>query len=238
MKLFLACARSFSAPFAAFALLGCVAPHSFAQNLVANGSFEYPQTGGSVTEVPAGSTLLTGWTVSSPVSGGGIDIIRAPYPVLDGNQSIDLTGTPGPGVVSQVITVTPGAEYALSFALSSNGGPYANAVTVFFGGKQVGVFGSPPGGTWQSASIAVSSPTEVTELRFVSNLGGLAGAILDRVALELSCGPADLNCDGEVNSKDLGALLSAWGEPGPTDLDGSGATDSGDLGVLLSAWTG
>ena len=52
-----------------------------------------------------------------------------------------------------------------------------------------------------------------------------------------TCG-ADINCDGGVNSKDLGALLSAWGEPGPTDIDDSGATDSADLGTLLSAWTG
>jgi hypothetical protein len=52
-----------------------------------------------------------------------------------------------------------------------------------------------------------------------------------------TCG-ADINCDGGVNSKDLGALLPAWGEPGPTDIDYSGATDSADLGTLLSAWTG
>lgn len=52
-----------------------------------------------------------------------------------------------------------------------------------------------------------------------------------------TCG-ADINCDGGVNSKDLGALLSAWGEPGPTDIDDSGATDSADLGTLLSEWTG
>ena len=48
--------------------------------------------------------------------------------------------------------------------------------------------------------------------------------------------PADVNGDGQVDSADLGALLSAWGGAGAADLDGSGSVDSGDLGILLSAW--
>jgi hypothetical protein len=51
-----------------------------------------------------------------------------------------------------------------------------------------------------------------------------------------TCG-ADIDCDGGVNSADLGALLSAWGTPGPADIDQSGAADSLDLAILLSAWT-
>jgi len=47
--------------------------------------------------------------------------------------------------------------------------------------------------------------------------------------------PADYDNSGEVDSGDLGTLLSAWGTAAG-DLDGDGDTNSGDLGVLLSAW--
>ena len=57
----------------------------------------------------------------------------------------------------------------------------------------------------------------------ISNSGGGGGC------------PADLNTDGEVDSADLGALLSGWGTPA-ADLDANGDTDSSDLGILLSAW--
>lgn len=47
--------------------------------------------------------------------------------------------------------------------------------------------------------------------------------------------PADYDNSGEVDSGDLGTLLSAWGTAAG-DLDGDGDTNSGDLGILLSAW--
>ena len=45
----------------------------------------------------------------------------------------------------------------------------------------------------------------------------------------------DLTGDGNVNSADLGVLLSAWGDLG-ADITGDGVTNSADLGVLLAAW--
>lgn len=48
---------------------------------------------------------------------------------------------------------------------------------------------------------------------------------------------ADFTLDGHVDSADLSALLSAWGESnGVHDLDGDSVVASGDLAVLLSAW--
>ena len=51
------------------------------------------------------------------------------------------------------------------------------------------------------------------------------------------CAASDLNCDGVIDSADLGVLLANWGGSGAGDIDGSGAVDSADLGALLSAWT-
>jgi hypothetical protein len=47
--------------------------------------------------------------------------------------------------------------------------------------------------------------------------------------------PADLDGDGNVDSADLGILISGWGTPAG-DIDGDGVADSVDLGQLLSAW--
>lgn len=54
-----------------------------------------------------------------------------------------------------------------------------------------------------------------------------------------ACVPADLDCDGDVDGGDLGALLANWGtDDAAADLDGDGIVGGGDLGVLLAAWTG
>ena len=47
--------------------------------------------------------------------------------------------------------------------------------------------------------------------------------------------PADFDGNGEVDSADLGTLLSGWGGAAG-DVNGDGDTDSADLGILLSAW--
>ena len=47
----------------------------------------------------------------------------------------------------------------------------------------------------------------------------------------------DYNCDGEIDSRDLGRLLSQWGTTEPRyDYDGDGIARSSDLGRLLSNW--
>ena len=46
---------------------------------------------------------------------------------------------------------------------------------------------------------------------------------------------ADLDPNGDVDSRDLAALLAAWGT-GAVDLDGDGATTSRDLAALLAVW--
>jgi hypothetical protein len=61
-------------------------------------------------------------------------------------------------------------------------------------------------------------------------------------------GAADLDCDGVVNTLDLGILLSGWtippqtsacggATPCPADINGDGVVNTLDLGILLSSWT-
>jgi hypothetical protein len=50
---------------------------------------------------------------------------------------------------------------------------------------------------------------------------------------------ADVNRDGAVNSLDLAALLSAWGDAGgAADINLDGSVGAPDVAALLSAWTG
>jgi hypothetical protein len=50
------------------------------------------------------------------------------------------------------------------------------------------------------------------------------------------CAPADIDCNGVVDSADLAALLSNWGGKGAGDVDGNGTVDSADLALVLNAW--
>ena len=48
---------------------------------------------------------------------------------------------------------------------------------------------------------------------------------------------ADVNCDGIVDSADLGLILSGWGSDiTQYDIDGDGSVQGGDLGYLLGTW--
>ena len=48
---------------------------------------------------------------------------------------------------------------------------------------------------------------------------------------------ADVNCDGLVDSGDIGMLLSAWSTTyAQYDIDGDGIVAGGDLGMILGTW--
>jgi hypothetical protein len=79
--------------------------------------------------------------------------------------------------------------------------------------------------------------------------GGLpfAGGELPSAATELfspqAVEPADLNCDGTVNTADLLELLGTWGPcprpcppPCPADLNGDCIVATADLLALIAAW--
>jgi subtilisin family serine protease len=50
------------------------------------------------------------------------------------------------------------------------------------------------------------------------------------------CGPADLDCDGEIGPADLALLLADWGGSGEGDIDGDGEVGPADLALLLAGW--
>ena len=108
---------------------------------------------------------------------------------------------------------------------------------------------SPAIDSGSNAAWNVALTTDVAGLaRFydepaVIDSGEGTAPIIDRGAHESqpqppACDLADLDCDGDVDGADLGALLGAWGSGDEgADLDGDGIVGGGDLGILLGAWT-
>ena len=117
-----------------------VAQDAAASNLITNGSFENPVEGAAqgfaAFNIPANSSLITGWNVVQ----GNVDLTNiCCTPAYDGVQAVDLIGddraTGGVfGGLSQTFATTLNQQYTLTFAYSHNlGGSasvYAAQVTV------------------------------------------------------------------------------------------------------------
>ncbi len=123
--------RKFSLVLAGTVLCASLAAPQFAHaNLLINGGLEV--TSGQISAdpslTPSGgliyasnvnhSNALTGWTIG----GASVDIVSTSYwQNTQGNYSVDLVGTPGPGSISQTVTgLTPGTSYLLTFDFAIN----------------------------------------------------------------------------------------------------------------------
>lgn len=160
-------------------------------NLVTNGSFETPVPSRGCV---AGTTSLTGWTVSA----GNIDIDSAipgcgGLPAADGVQWIDLTGSfgGGAGTIYQDLATQAGSSYELSFYFGANGqwqnlsypndGPI-KAFNVLVDGNIVGTFSkdtrniAPNSPNWSLENLLFAATSASTRLAFVS-LNGANGTV-------------------------------------------------------------
>lgn len=100
-----------------------------AQNLFVNPSFElgtFLPNGDNTMDLGPGSANIAGWSVTGP----GVAWIGTPNPFSllpsDGTKFLDLTDYPGvAGGVFQVVALTPGASYRITFDQGS--GYYGNS---------------------------------------------------------------------------------------------------------------
>jgi choice-of-anchor C domain-containing protein len=111
------------------------------ENLIVNGSFEESSINpGTYQDLPAGSTAITGWTVT-----GHIDYVAALWAASDGKHSLDLDGsacnthTPTGclGGVKQSFATVAGQKYDVSFDLAGNplNGPKVKTLKVSAAGQ-------------------------------------------------------------------------------------------------------
>jgi choice-of-anchor C domain-containing protein len=162
-----------------------------------NGSFESgPPNPCNTFNVPAGSTIITGWTVSV----GNIDWESAPacgWQPSDGSNSLDLVGANAGGIggIQQTFDTVPGVTYQALFDLAGNYGaapaikPLAvtiNGVTTNFTFDTTGRSGLNMGWTQKVITFTATGPSST--INFVSDVSGAggtlnAGAALDNVRI-------------------------------------------------------
>ena len=149
-----------------------------AANLIQNGDFE-TVSGVNLNNyvmVGVGSGAIADWTVG----GVSVDVINNSYNAISGN-SIDMLGTPGPGVLSQSFNAVAGATYTLSFDLTHNPYSHGAGLDVFVGGNHYAFDGSTPVTNY---SFNFTTAGGLQALVFSSVGGdGYSGAVLDNVSV-------------------------------------------------------
>lgn len=160
------------------------------QELIRNGSFENPVIASPFLTVNAGSATLTDWIVGRT----SVDLVSTPfnptYPSRDGNQHVDLAGTPGPGLIQQFFTTVPGTQYYLRFSASSNGS--SRLFEVFWQGSILTTPAAPNQGTWQDFEFVLNATMAGGMVGFGSFDPGNQGALIDRVSVQAVPEPASL----------------------------------------------
>lgn len=163
-----------------------------------NGSFELGGSAPCYTfNVPAGSTLITGWTVSV----GNIDWYGAApscgWLASNGAASLDLVGSSAGGIggISQTFDTVPGTTYVVNFDLAGNYAaapvvkPLAvtiNGITTNFTFDTTGRGFLTMGWTTKTLSfVATGTSSTINFVSDVSASGGTlnAGAALDNVRI-------------------------------------------------------
>lgn len=159
-------------------------------NLITNGSFETPNTpytNANYIMLPAGSTVINGWTVV------GGPILHYPsnrpgsvpfLPGSDGNQWIDLTGETGygKGMMSDPIATVVGATYQLSFDIGDVylAGYQNSSLSVSINGGAPVLFNNIYGGgvmDWENKTLTWLADSSSVSFTFLGAAnGGLSNA--------------------------------------------------------------
>lgn len=184
-------------------LLSCVILLAFAATasgrILKNGNFERGSVANTcnVFDLPVGSNVITGWTVSV----GTIDWESPPPcgwlapPVVKGvgKNSIDLVGQACVGGIQQTFATTPGGSYTLVFSLAGNFGapPVIKPLAVTINGVTTNFLFDTTGKSqfnmgWIRETIDFVASGGTSTVNFVSDVSASgppcnAGAVIARV---------------------------------------------------------
>ncbi len=181
-------------------------------NLIVNGSFETPDaTAGSFSQLAAGNTSLTGWSIADAgqkAATGGVVVMdhwdtgqgaepntSAPS---DGDQFLQLQHSSGDaGIISQTFATEVGANYQLEFDYSAvDFGARSSTITYDVGGPdQTVVFTSQAGQTaWATESYQFTATATTTTLSFKGDhFSGFWGVSIDDVIVTVLPATSDIS---------------------------------------------
>ncbi len=181
-------------------------------NLVVNGSFEEDPNldcNNLFVILSAGGTVLNGWTIDANT----IDWICTLWEASDGTKSIDLSGTPGKGIISQDIPTEVDVTYDVSFDMAGNPGSCGEPAVKFmkvsvasyeneFSFDTTGKTNTDMG--WESNTFSFVAESSTSTLRFESLTGNYCGPALDNVLVIESVPPVtpvdiDIKPGSDVN---------------------------------------
>ncbi len=149
-----------------------------------NGSFELGTDPGALITLPAGSTDLTGWAVTS----GAIDYIGSTWQASNGSRSLDLSAVEA-GQIGQTFDTILGATYQVLFDLAGNplGSPVEKLLRCSAtGGTSQDYSFDTTGKTltamgWQTTAYSFTATSPSTTLLFTSLINTPYGPALDNV---------------------------------------------------------
>ncbi|CCI31578.1 choice-of-anchor C family PEP-CTERM protein [Microcystis sp. T1-4] len=157
-----------------------------AANLIQNGSFENGGDPGVFQTINAGSTVITGWTVSQ----GSIDYIGTLWQASNGSRSLDLAAGASPGGIKQTFNTTVGGTYRVTFDLAGNpnASPIIKDMRVSAGGSSADFSFDTTGKSnsnmgWLSKSWDFTANSTTTTLEFIDLTNSIAGSALDNVSV-------------------------------------------------------
>jgi hypothetical protein len=240
--------RSFWAAVLLAALANSTPSYGGQTNLLVNGDFEEPALPcGLWISIPEGSGFITGWNVNVtstnndtggcdrfPYYSHSVDMLfcsSGPYYAHSGHQGIDMAGTystPGDSIYQDVPT-KPGKPYTLTFYTSSNLDPRANGLTVEWDDVPIATISTPPPGEWSVNTFTIVASSELSRLRFVGNIGGGQGSLLDTVSLvgESDDEPPVISCPPSITTP-TGSLPPAATNVAEFTAQGGSISDNQD----------
>ncbi len=216
--------------------------------------FESPDTANFQTFL-SGETLVTAnntWSITANSIDLYEDAARSEAVSFDGGQAVDLTGSPGQGVMETTFNTLPGTEYELVFHYARND---LNGSTV--ASAQVDVIGTSALIQEQvdhdPAQLVFSANKEFRQsfiaddtqalIRFSALTGTVAGVTIDAISVtRVDALPGDLDGDGFVGINDLNIILSNWNQFVPHgdllrgDVNCDGFVGIDDIGISLGNW--
>jgi len=162
-----------------------------------NGSFETSTLAntGSFDTLSAGSTVITGWTVT----GDGVDYMGTAWVAANGVRSIDLLACGTAGGVQQTFDTLPGAIYQVTFSLAGNPDGGIKTLTASAAASTANFTFDTAGATtssmnYASQSFTFTATSTSTTLAFSGGvLGGgssCAGSVLDNVGVSVLVAPS------------------------------------------------